>query len=109
MTCSVTPRWAILVAVLLTISCGPDEDKRNPVTADQNHLAPSRPAQNHLAPSGTIEVVIELDTPPGNVTVAPGGRVFFTFHPAAKPALHVAEALPDGDRPAIPIQNGIPG
>lgn len=102
MTCSVTPRWAILAVGLLTIGCGPDEDKRNPVTADQNHLAPSRPAQNHLAPSGTIEVVIELDTPPGNVTVAPGGRVFFTFHPAAKPALHVAEALPDGNFEVFP-------
>ncbi len=86
------PRLATLAVAILVIGCGADEDKRNPVTADQNHLAPS----------GAIEVVIELDTPPGNVTVAPDGRVFFTFHPAAKPALHVAEALPGGSFEVFP-------
>ena len=77
---------------LLAAGCGLDDAKRNPVTA----------SQKPLAPSGAIEVVIELDTPPGNVTVAPDGRVFFTFHPAAKPALHVAEALPDGNFEVFP-------
>jgi sugar lactone lactonase YvrE len=85
------PTLALTVS-LLAAGCGLDDAKRNPVTA----------SQKPLAPSGAIEVVIELDTPPGNVTVAPDGRVFFTFHPAAKPALHVAEALPDGNFEVFP-------
>jgi len=88
----------LLACCLLAAGCGLDEVKRNPVTT----------AQKPLAPSGKIEVVLELDAPPGNVTVAtsrmplaPSGvatdeRIFFTFHPAAKPAMHVAEVLPDG-------------
>ena len=97
-------RLIILAPLLLAIGCGLDEDKINPVAA----------LENPLAPSGAIEVVIELDTPPGNVTVAPTqnhlapseatveGRVFFTFHPAAKPSFHVAEALPDGTFEVFP-------
>lgn len=88
----------MLAGCLLAAGCGLDEAKRNPTQA----------SQKPLAPSGAIELVIELDTPPGNVTVAPtqnpvapsdttlGGRVFFTFHPAAEPEVHVAEALPGG-------------
>lgn len=38
----------------------------------------------------------ELPRPPGNVAVAPGGRVFFTWHPEAEPTEHLAELLPDG-------------
>ena len=87
-----TARLVALAVGLLAAGCGLDDAKRNPVTADQKPLAPS----------GAIEVVIEIDTPPGNVTVAPDGRVFFTFHPAAKPALHVAEALPDGNFEVFP-------
>ncbi len=85
------PTLALTVG-LLAAGCGLDDAKRNSVTTDKKPLAPS----------GAIEVVIELDTPPGNVTVAPDGRVFFTFHPAAKPALHVAEALPDGNFEVFP-------
>ena len=93
-----------LAGGLLAAGCGLDDAKRNPVTVDQKPLAPS----------SAIEVVIELDTPPGNVTVAPtqkplapagmvtDERIFFTFHPAAKPALHVAEALPDGNFEVFP-------
>jgi hypothetical protein len=33
-------------------------------------------------------VVAELDAPPGNIDVSHDGRVFFTFHPAAKPSVH---------------------
>jgi len=85
-------RLATLALAILVIGCGADEDKRNPVTAS------GKP----LVPASAIEVVLELDMPPGNVTVAPDGRVFFTFHPAAKPALHVAEALPDGNFEVFP-------
>ncbi len=83
---------ATLTVSLLVIGCGAHEDKRNPVMA----------GGTPLVPDSAVEVVVELDTPPGNVTVAPDGRVFFTFHPAAKPALHVAEALPDGSFKVFP-------
>jgi sugar lactone lactonase YvrE len=76
----------------LATNCGPNETQINPVRADQKPQVPA----------SAIQVVIELDTPPGNVTVAPDGRVFFTFHPAADPALHVAEALPDGNFEVFP-------
>lgn len=82
----------MVVGCLLATSCGLDEGKRNPVIADQKPLAPS----------WAIEVVVELEKPPGNVTVAPDGRVFFTFHPAAKPTIHVAEAFPGGGFEAFP-------
>ena len=92
MNSSGTYRLLTLATAILVIGCGADEDKINPV------LAGGGP----LVPTSDIEVVIELETPPGNVTVAPNGRVFFTFHPAAKPALHVAEALPDGNFEVFP-------
>jgi sugar lactone lactonase YvrE len=43
-----------------------------------------------------VEVVIELDAPPGNLAVDATGRVFFTFHPEAKPAIKVAEVVDGG-------------
>ena len=43
-----------------------------------------------------LEVVAELDQPPGNVAVTSSGRVFITFHPNAKPELKLAE-LVDGE------------
>jgi sugar lactone lactonase YvrE len=86
------PRLMLLTTVLLSVGCGLDEAKRNQVSAG---LEP-------LVPATAIEVVNELETPPGNVTVAPDGRVFFTFHPAAEPENHVAEALPDGNFEVFP-------
>jgi sugar lactone lactonase YvrE len=97
------PTLALTVG-LFAAACGLDEAKRNPVTADQKPLAPS----------GAIEVVIELDTPPGNVTVAPtqkplapagvatDERIFFTFHPAVKSPIRVAEVMPGGTFDAFP-------
>ena len=60
-------RLALLSIAVLASGCGADEDKRNPVVAS------GKP----LVPASAIEVVIELDTPPGNVTVAPDGRVLW--------------------------------
>lgn len=40
-----------------------------------------------------LEVVANLDFPPGNIAVAGSGRVFFTFHPDANPSLRVAELV----------------
>lgn len=46
-------------------------------------------------PSAAIEVVANLDYPPGNVAVSADGRVFFTYHPDGNPPLKVLE-LRDG-------------
>jgi sugar lactone lactonase YvrE len=75
----------LLVAAFIA-ACGYDESRRNKVVAVG---AP-------LVSSCDIETVIELQMPPGNVTVSHDERVFFTFHPAAKPAIHVAEVAPQG-------------
>lgn len=40
-------------------------------------------------PKAAFEIVATLDTAPGNIAVAPDGRIFFTFHP---------EGRPDGDK-----------
>lgn len=50
--------------------------------------APTRPAEE-------LEQVASLPLPPCNISVSPSGRVFFTFHPEAKPAFKVLE-LVDG-------------
>lgn len=49
-----------------------------------------------------LEKVADLDHPPGNIAVAPNGRVFFTFHPDGGPPVKVAELI-DG-RP-VPYPN----
>ncbi len=38
-----------------------------------------------------LEVVADLPSPPGNLAVSADGRVFFSFHPEAKPAIKIAE------------------
>lgn len=38
-----------------------------------------------------LEVVADLPMPPGNIAVSAEGRVFFTFHPEARPEVSVAE------------------
>jgi sugar lactone lactonase YvrE len=44
-----------------------------------------------LLPGEALEVVADLEAPPGNVAVAADGRVFFTFHPEARPRVKLAE------------------
>jgi sugar lactone lactonase YvrE len=46
-------------------------------------------------PGSALEVVADLPLPPGNIAVAANGRIFFTFHPEARPPVQVAE-LVDG-------------
>ena len=36
-------------------------------------------------PASALEVVADLDLPPGNIAVSADGRVFFSFHPEARP------------------------
>lgn len=43
--------------------------------------------------SDVLEVVADLDYPPGNISVSADGRIFFTFHPEAKPPVNIAELV----------------
>ena len=40
-----------------------------------------------------LETYAELDFPPGNIAVAPNGRVFFSFHPEGGAPIHIAELV----------------
>jgi sugar lactone lactonase YvrE len=46
-----------------------------------------------------LEKVADLPYPPGNIAVAPDGRVFFTYHPDANPPEQVMELTADGPVP----------
>ncbi len=46
-------------------------------------------------PASAIELVADLDYPPGNIAVTPDGRVFFTYHPDGGAPEHVM-TLRDG-------------
>ena len=50
--------------------------------------------------SDSLEVVADLDYPPGNISVSNEGRIFFTFHPEAKPPINIAELV---DGKAVPF------
>jgi sugar lactone lactonase YvrE len=50
-----------------------------------------------LLPSSALEVVAELDHPPGNVAVSRTGRVFVTLHPNGDPPVKLVELV--GGRP----------
>ena len=39
-----------------------------------------------LLPGAALELVADLELPPGNIAVTDGGRIFFSFHPEAAPA-----------------------
>jgi sugar lactone lactonase YvrE len=53
--------------------------------------------------ASTLEVVANLDWPPGNIAVSEEGRVFFSFHPEAGPPVQVAE-LVSGEPVPYPAQ-----
>ena len=53
--------------------------------------------------ASALEVVANLGLPPGNIAVSSSGRVFFSFHPEAKPPVNVAE-LVDGQPVPYPPQ-----
>jgi hypothetical protein len=40
-----------------------------------------------------LEVVAALPEPPGNIAVADDGRVFFTYHPEARPDVHLLQLV----------------
>ena len=53
-------------------------------------------------PASVLEVVANLDLPPGNIAVSADGRVFFSFHPEARPPVQVAELVDDRPVPYPP-------
>jgi len=61
--------------------------------------APTRPdchPEAPVYPDGALERFAQVDAPLGNIAVSPDRRVFFTYHPLAKPAVKVAVIKPDG-------------
>jgi sugar lactone lactonase YvrE len=46
-----------------------------------------------VLPASALEVVADLDYPPGNIAVTPAGRVFLTLHPDGDPPLQLAELV----------------
>ncbi len=52
-------------------------------------------------PSSVLEVVANLDYPPGNIAVSRSGRIFLTLHPDGQPPVQVVE-LVDGVPRAYP-------
>jgi sugar lactone lactonase YvrE len=59
-----------------------------------------------ILPASALEVVIDLDHPPGNVAVSRTGRVFVTLHPDGAPPLQVLEVV--GGRPVPHPLRGAP-
>lgn len=55
-----------------------------------------------LLPGSALEVVVDLDYPPGNVAVSSTGRVFFTLHPDGDPPHKVLELV---DGKPVPYPN----
>jgi sugar lactone lactonase YvrE len=55
-------------------------------------------------PESALEIVAELPMPPGNIAVAPDGRVFITLHPEAHPDLKVVE-LVEGEMQPFPDED----
>jgi sugar lactone lactonase YvrE len=68
---------------------------------------PDRSGPPELDGASALEVVANLDYPPGNVAVSASGRVFATFHPEGDPPFQVFE-LVDGTPVAYP-PGGLPG
>jgi len=81
----------LLGLVFLGLRCGLGGGRR----LDDRTTAPELPAS-------ALEVVADLDYPPGNIAVSRYGRIFLTLHPDGDPPFQLAE-LVDG-RP-VPFPN----
>ncbi|TGL60534.1 L-dopachrome tautomerase-related protein [Leptospira sarikeiensis] len=55
-------------------------------------------------PNASLEKVIQLDRPPGNISASATGRIFFSFFPQGTPTIKVAE-LKNGQVIPFPNQN----
>jgi len=74
-----TVRRSIPFALLALAACGG-------VRLEDRTTAPALPAS-------ALEVVADLDYPPGNIAVSPTGRVFFTLHPSGGPPVKLVELV----------------
>ena len=91
------PRRTLILCMLALAACGLVGGKY----LEDRTTAPA-------LPFSAVEVVANLDHPPGNIAVSPEGRVFFTFHPDGDPPMQVAELVdgkpvpypPNDDHPA---------
>ena len=54
-----------------------------------------------------IEQVAALDEPPGNIAVSANGRIFFTFHPEARPESTKLAELIDGKPVPYPVSGPV--
>ena len=54
---------------------------------------PERTLTKPVLADSALEVVADLDLPPGNIAVSRTGRIFFTFHPEGRPQIKVAELV----------------
>ncbi|HUI27227.1 MAG TPA: L-dopachrome tautomerase-related protein [Candidatus Kryptonia bacterium] len=64
-----------------------------------------------VLPASTLETVVNLDYPPGNIAVSKTGRIFFTLHPDGRPPAKVLELI-DGKPVPYPdeaFQRPLPG
>lgn len=66
---------------------------------------PDRTQSPTLA-SEALELVANLNYPPGNIAVSQSGRVFFTFHPEGRPDFNIAELI-NGKATPIAIEHDI--
>lgn len=55
-----------------------------------------------VLPRSALELVVNLDYPPGNIAVSKTGRVFFTLHPDGRPPAKVLELI---DGKPVPYPN----
>ena len=95
---------AILIAVVLVLFTGLRLVFGGGRRLEDRTTAPALPAS-------TIEVVANLDYPPGNIAVSKTGRIFFTLHPDGGPPSQVHELI-DGKPVPYPdaaFQDGAPG
>ncbi|HEY1077832.1 MAG TPA: L-dopachrome tautomerase-related protein [Fontimonas sp.] len=60
-------------------------------------------------PETALETVAELPTPPGNIAVSAGGRVFVSLHPEARPDWKIVELVNGEMRPwpSLEYQTGV--
>jgi len=72
----------VLVFIFLGLRCGLGGGRR----LEDRTTAPT-------LPSSALEVVADLDYPPGNIAVSKTGRIFLTLHPDGDPPLQLAELV----------------
>lgn len=52
-----------------------------------------------VLPASVLQVVVDLDHPPGNIAVSEEGRIFFTLHPDGRPPAKLLELVDGSPQP----------